>query len=72
MPDCPNCGTWNPDDKNVCWRCQTEMPRPQTKKRQTTRRILGIPWWMFLAVVFFVIMMLAGRCFTTGLSQFGG
>ena len=35
MPDCPNCGTWNPDDKLVCWRCQTELPKPQPKKKET-------------------------------------
>ena len=31
--DCPNCGTWNPEDKDVCWRCQTTMPRPVEKKK---------------------------------------
>ena len=32
MPNCVNCGTWNPEDKNVCWRCQTELPKPVIRK----------------------------------------
>lgn len=72
MPDCPNCGTWNPDDKHVCWRCQTEMPRPQQKKQRKPVRILGLPWWMFLAVIFFVIMVVASRLLNSGIAQLGG
>lgn len=34
MPDCTNCHTWNPDDKMVCWRCQTPLPKPQTPSRK--------------------------------------
>lgn len=72
MPDCPNCATWNPDDKLVCWRCQAELPRPQAKQQRKPLRILGLPSWLFLALIFFVVMMLAGRCFTTGLTSLGG
>ena len=32
MTDCTSCGTWNPEDKDVCWRCQTVLPRPVEKK----------------------------------------
>ncbi len=71
MPDCPNCGTWNPEDKTVCWRCQTEMPKPQQKKERKQLRILGLPWWMFLAVIFFIIMILANRWLTTAIVQLG-
>ena len=71
MPDCPNCGTWNPEDKTVCWRCQTEMPKPQQKKEKKKMRILGLPWWMFLAVIFFIIMILANRWLTTAIVQLG-
>lgn len=71
MPDCPNCGTWNPEDKTVCWRCQTEMPKPQQKKARKQLRILGLPWWMFLAVIFFIIMILANRWLTTAIVQLG-
>ncbi|MEZ4767016.1 MAG: DUF2116 family Zn-ribbon domain-containing protein [Caldilineales bacterium] len=72
MPDCPNCGTWNPDDKTVCWRCQTEMPKPQQKKERKQMRILGLPWWMFLAVIFFIVMILANRWLTSAIAQLGG
>ncbi len=54
MPDCPNCGTWNPDDKNVCWRCQSVLPKPEPKKpRRTTFWGLPIWMWVLLAVFFF-------------------
>ena len=57
MPNCINCGTWNPDDKNVCWRCQTELPKPIVKKKRGTPRILGLSIWLWLALIFFVLMM---------------
>ena len=41
--DCPKCGTWNPDDKQVCWRCQTEMPKPVEIKKSKPRIFLGLP-----------------------------
>jgi predicted amidophosphoribosyltransferase len=62
MPDCPNCGTWNPDDKDVCWRCQTELPRPVEKKKRDPRRIGGFPMWFWLALVFFFTVTILGQC----------
>ena len=43
MPDCTNCGTWNPEDKDVCWRCQTVLPRPVEKKPKRRMMLLGMP-----------------------------
>ncbi len=62
--DCPKCGTWNPDDKRVCWRCQTELPKPVEKKKRTPRLILGLPvWaWVMLAVMLAIFVV----------TQFGG
>ena len=59
MPNCLNCGTWNPEDKNVCWRCQTELPKPVIKKKRGPVRVLGLSIWIWLAIVFFVVMMIA-------------
>ena len=72
MPNCPNCGTWNPDDKHVCWRCQTDLPRPQEKTKKTTRRLAGLPVYLWIAMVFFVVMMISVQCFTTELSRVAG
>ena len=46
--DCPQCGTWNPDDKRVCWRCQAEMPKPVEKKKRKPRFFLGLPIWSWV------------------------
>lgn len=72
MPNCPNCQTWNPDDKPVCWRCQTELPKPQPKKTRTTRRFMGMPYYLWIALVFFLLMLLTSRCFVTEISRMGG
>lgn len=63
MANCPNCNTWNPDDKTICWRCQAELPKPQEKAKKTVRRFAGLPLYLWMAMVFFVVMMLATRCF---------
>lgn len=59
--NCPNCNTWNPDDKEVCWRCQTELPRPQPKK-QKKQTVWGFPIWMWIALVLFFVMTFFGQC----------
>ena len=58
MPNCVNCGTWNPEDKNVCWRCQTELPKPVIQKKRGPLRLLGLSIWIWLAIFFFIVMMI--------------
>ena len=65
--DCPNCGTWNPDDKDVCWRCQTELPTPVVKKKRDMRRIAGLPMWFWLAIAIFFAITFLGQCFMPGI-----
>ncbi len=61
--DCPNCGQWNPDDKNVCWRCQTSLPTPPEKKvKRPTQLFLGLPIWAWLVVLTFVAVSAMGQC----------
>jgi len=49
MPDCPKCGTWNPDDKTVCWRCQTPLPKTEARRpRRGHRTLFGVPLWIWL------------------------
>jgi hypothetical protein len=49
--DCPNCGVYNPKDRQVCWRCDEELPTPKEPKKkgfdaaQAQRRM-----WIILAV----------------------
>jgi len=62
--DCPNCGTWNPDDKKVCWRCQTPLPTPKPEKpKRRMPLIMGMPLWMFILILVMLTMPLfMGRC----------
>jgi predicted nucleic acid-binding Zn ribbon protein len=72
MPNCPNCGTWNPDDKQVCWRCQTDLPRPQEKKKRTQRRFAGLPLYLWIAMVFFIVMLISAQCFVSEMTRMAG
>lgn len=58
--DCPKCGTWNPDDKLVCWRCQTEMPKPVEKKKSRPTLFFGLPIWGWILIGILMILMFAG------------
>ncbi len=59
--DCPKCGTWNPDDKHVCWRCQTEMPKPVEKKKRKPRYILGLPIWSWTLLALMLLSVFAAQ-----------
>lgn len=58
--DCPKCGTWNPDDKRVCWRCQAEMPKPAEKKKKQTALFLGLPLWSWVLIIVMFVLLFIG------------
>lgn len=60
--DCPKCGTWNPDDKRVCWRCQEDLPRPIEKKRRRSHMFLGLPAWTWVFVVIVATLWFTAQC----------
>jgi predicted nucleic acid-binding Zn ribbon protein len=60
--DCPNCGTWNPDDKIKCWRCNVELPRPEEKK---PRRVKANTW-LWVGIIIFGLFLLLQQCFLPG------
>jgi len=60
--DCPNCGTWNPDDKKVCWRCQTPLPTPVPEKKRKSLTIFGLPAWLFLVIIIFLLAPVFSQC----------
>lgn len=62
MADCTNCGTWNPDDKDVCWRCQTKLPLPVEKKKKRPTVIFGLPLWTWIIVVLLFFAPLFSQC----------
>lgn len=52
MAECVNCKTWNPDDKMVCWRCQTPLPRPKSPQPKRRMSYITLSW---LIVALFLI-----------------
>lgn len=60
--NCPKCGTWNPDDKRVCWRCQAELPKPVEKKPKKPAVFLGLPVWSWILLAFMLILWLSATC----------
>jgi hypothetical protein len=71
--DCPNCGQWNPDDKRVCWRCDTELPRPVEKKaKKPPTLFLGLPLWSWVVIVLMMVILIAGQCVAPALLNKGG
>ena len=55
--DCPNCGTYNPEDRTVCWRCDKELPKPKQVKKRNPQK--SAQMWLYVAIaVFFVITIL--------------
>ena len=60
--ECPNCKTWNPEDKEVCWRCQTPLPKPKPPKKRSQG---GFTNWMWLLIgALFAITVLAQGFFS--------
>jgi len=35
--DCPKCKTYNPEDRDTCWRCDAPLPKPVEKKNKDPR-----------------------------------
>jgi predicted nucleic acid-binding Zn ribbon protein len=68
--DCPNCGVYNPQGRQVCWRCDQELPKPvEPKKRtrdpdQARRRmwiIIGIILLIWIVLTWVVLPLLSGN-----------
>ena len=65
--NCPECNTWNPEDKEVCWRWQTDLPKPVEKKKRQTAMFAGLPVWMWVLLVLFFFITTFSQCFVGGL-----
>lgn len=50
--DCPNCGVYNPEERQICWRCDQELPKPkEPKKRKMDSTQAMRRMWIIIAVV---------------------
>jgi hypothetical protein len=61
--NCTKCNTWNPDDKNYCWRCNALLPKPVEVKPKRTVTLGGLPIWMWIVMALFFAALLLGQCF---------
>ena len=57
--DCPNCGVYNPEGRQVCWRCDHELPKPEEPKKRgadaaRTRRQM----WILVGVILLIWVLL--------------
>jgi predicted nucleic acid-binding Zn ribbon protein len=60
--NCLQCGTWNPEDKRVCWRCQADLPKPVEKKPRRPALFLGLPVWAWIMLILLAAFMFFGTC----------
>lgn len=58
--NCPNCNTWNPEDKTVCWRCQADLPKPKPPKKRSQG---GFPAWTWVLLVALFSLTLLAQCY---------
>jgi predicted nucleic acid-binding Zn ribbon protein len=57
--DCPNCGVYNPEDRQVCWRCDQELPKPkEPKKRRGDPALAARRMWIVVGVAVLLWLVL--------------
>ncbi len=58
--DCPNCGVYNPEERESCWRCNTDLPKQTQPKRRSGQQSARL--WLYVAVALFAIFTFARTC----------
>jgi len=58
--DCPKCGTYNPEDRTVCWRCDAELPKPKPEKKKDPQQSARV--WMYVLIAVFLVFTLLQMC----------
>ncbi len=48
--DCPNCGVYNPEARQVCWRCDQELPKPKEEKKRGDPAAFQRRMWLIVGV----------------------
>jgi len=56
--DCPNCKTYNPEERSVCWRCNKPLPRPVVRKKKQ----ISSQQWLYIIVAVMLLLMMANMC----------
>jgi hypothetical protein len=60
--DCPNCGVYNPEEREVCWRCNTELPKQAPPKRRSSQQSARV--WLYVALALFAVVTIMRMCGT--------
>jgi len=58
--NCPNCGTYNPEGREKCWRCDKPLPKPRPQKKKDPQKTARI--WLYVAVAVFLVVTLLQTC----------
>ena len=58
--NCPNCGTYNPEDRDICWRCDKPLPKPTAQKKRDPQRTART--WLYIAIAAFVVITILQTC----------
>jgi len=58
--NCPECGTFNPDDRQKCWRCDADLPTPKPAKKRNPQRSAQI--WLYIAIAIFAVVTILQTC----------
>lgn len=69
--DCPNCGVYNPDERDICWRCDQALPKPEEpKKKKTDPQAAMRRMWIIIGIVLVIWILLTWLLpmFTGGLN----
>jgi hypothetical protein len=56
--DCPECKTWNPDDKLRCWRCNATLPMPEPPRKRHVNRQM----WIWIGFIVILVLSTLIRC----------
>jgi hypothetical protein len=69
--DCPNCGVYNPEERDICWRCDQPLPKPEEpKKRKSDPQSAMRRMWIIIGIVLVIWILLTWLLpmFTGGLN----
>ena len=56
--DCPNCHTYNPEGRTVCWRCDRPLPKVEPKKKKQ----VSSQQWLYILIAVMLIFTLLNFC----------
>jgi len=58
--DCPKCGTYNPEEREKCWRCDEPLPKPEPKKKKNPQK--SAQTMLYVLIAAFTVFTLLRMC----------